>query len=121
MKSFDYPEVDIVVGITSGASVPAKLIAELLKLPLRYIHINFRDIDNKPRFDKPHLIKSDNIPSDCKRILLVDDVSVSGKTLRCAMEYLPDKTVYTFVLKGKADYVLFPEVSTCVDWPWNKV
>jgi hypoxanthine phosphoribosyltransferase len=120
LRSFEFPEVDIVVGIASGASIPAKMIAELLKRPLQYIHINFRDVDNKPRFENPHLIKTDTIPSDCERILLVDDVSVSGKTLACAIENLPDKTVYTFVLKGKADYVLFPEVKTCVNWPWNK-
>jgi len=51
--------------------------------------------------------------------LLVDDVSVTGKTLKCAVENLQDYTVYTFVLKGKADYVLFPEINTCVEWPWK--
>ena len=113
------PKVDIVVGIASGASLPAKIIADILQLPLRYLHINYRDTDNTPKFDKPHLINTDDIPSHFKRILLVDDVSVSGKTLDCALENLSNYIVFTLVLKGRADYVLFPEIKTCVNWPWN--
>jgi hypoxanthine phosphoribosyltransferase len=120
LKSFTFPEVDIVVGIASGASVPAKMIAEILSLPLRYLHINFRDDENSPRYENPLILSAEELPSDAERILLVDDVSVSGKTLKCAIENLPQKIIYTFVLKGKADYVLFPEITTCVDWPWRK-
>jgi pyrimidine operon attenuation protein/uracil phosphoribosyltransferase len=96
------------------------MIAEHLNIPLRYLHINFRDDKNSPRYENPQILSADEIPSDYARILLVDDVSVSGKTLKCAIDYLPEKTIYTFVLKGKADYVLFPEIKTCVDWPWRK-
>jgi len=120
LRSFDFPEVDVVVGIATGASVPAKMIAELLSVPLRYIHINFRDDENTPRYEKPQILKTDDFPPESEKILLVDDVSVSGKTLKCAIDYLPDKTIYTFVLKGKADYVLFPEIRTCVNWPWMR-
>lgn len=118
LRSFNFPEVDLIVGITSGASVPAKLIAELLDLPLRYIHINFRHPDNTPRYTHPNFIDKEDIPMHHRRILLVDDVSVTGKTIKCALDELSEYTVYTFVLKGKADYVLFPEINTCVDWPW---
>ncbi len=119
LQSFSFPEVDLVVGITSGATFPAKKIADMLNLPIRYIQINFRLPDNTPKYENPQLIKMDTIPSHYTRLLLVDDVSVSGKTLKCAVENLQNFTVYTFVLKGKADYVLFPEINTCVDWPWK--
>ncbi len=119
LQSFSFPEVDLVVGITSGATYPVKIIADLLNLPVRYIQINFRLPDNTPKYENPQLIKMDTIPSHYARLLLVDDVSVSGKTLKCAVENLQNFTVYTFVLKGKADYVLFPEINTCVDWPWK--
>ncbi len=119
LQSFSFPEVDIVVGITSGATYPAEIIADMLNLPVFYIHINFRLSDNTPIYENPQLIKMDVIPSQYARLLLVDDVSVSGKTLKCAVENLQNFTVYTFVLKGKADYVLFPEINTCVDWPWK--
>jgi len=119
LESFSFPEVDLVVGITSGARYPAKKIAQFLHLPLRYIHINFRMPDNTPKYGNPQLINVDDIPSQYTRVLLVDDVSVTGKTLKCAVENLQNFTVKTFVLKGKADYVLFPEITTCVDWPWK--
>jgi hypoxanthine phosphoribosyltransferase len=119
LKSFSFPEVDLVVGITSGATFPARKIADLLNLPIHYIHINFRLPDNTPKYPEPHLIKFEDIPSHYTRLLLVDDVSVTGKTLNCALENLKNYTVSTFVLKGKADYVLFPEITTCVDWPWK--
>ena len=119
LNSFSFPEVDLVVGITSGATFPAKKIANLLNLPVRYIHINFRFPDNSPKYTYPQLIKVEDIPSQHNRILLVDDVSVTGKTLKCAIDNLQKFSVYTFVLKGKADYVLFPEITTCVDWPWK--
>ena len=119
LKSFSFPEVDLVVGITSGATYPAKIIADMLNLPVFYIHINFRLSDNTPIYENPQLIKMDTIPSHYTRLLLVDDVSVSGKTLKCAVENLQNFTVYTFVLKGKADFVLFPEINTCIDWPWK--
>ena len=119
LKSFSFPEVDLVVGITSGARYPAKKIADFLDLPVHYIHINFRLPDNTPKYENPQLIEMEEISSQYRRILLIDDVSVTGKTLKCAVENLQDFTVHTFVLKGNADYVLFPEINTCVDWPWN--
>jgi hypoxanthine phosphoribosyltransferase len=53
------------------------------------------------------------------RVLLVDDVSVTGKTLNRVKALLKGYTVYTLVMKGKGDFVLFPEVGTCVQWPWK--
>jgi hypoxanthine phosphoribosyltransferase len=120
LQSFSFPDVDLVVGITSGAKYPARMIANLLNLPVRYIHINYRSTDNTPKYKNPKLIQVEDIPSHYNRILLVDDVSVSGKTLKCAVGNLQKFIVRTFVLKGKAEYVLFPEITTCVDWPWHK-
>jgi adenine/guanine phosphoribosyltransferase-like PRPP-binding protein len=120
LESFSFPDVDLVLGIMSGAKIPAKKIADLLNLPLHYIHINYRFPDNTPKYENPQLIQVEDIPAHYNRILLVDDVSVSGKTLSCALENLHNFSVHTFVLKGKADYVLFPEINTCVDWPWPK-
>ncbi|MEM8970289.1 MAG: hypothetical protein AAGE93_27990, partial [Bacteroidota bacterium] len=54
-------------------------------------------------------------------ILLVDDVSVTGKTLKTVKAELAEYRVTTFVLKGKADLVVFPDIGTCVDWPWKSI
>ena len=56
-----------------------------------------------------------------KRILLVDDVSVSGKTMNAALEQLEGLNVRTLAMKGKADFVLFPEIKDCVKWPWKSL
>lgn len=53
--------------------------------------------------------------------MLVDDVSVTGQTLELARSLLAGWKLTTLVLKGKeADFVLFPEVASCVNWPWNE-
>ena len=43
-------------------------------------------------------------------VLLIDDVSVTGKTIGLAKEVFKDFNVKTFVLVGEADYVLFPDI-----------
>jgi hypoxanthine phosphoribosyltransferase len=119
LEHFKFPDIDLVIGIASGGVFPAKLVAEILDTPIRFISINFRSSDNKPLYSNPKIIKKDDIPVGHKRLLLVDDVSVSGKTLHRAKENFKNYTVYTFVLKGTADFVLFPEINKCVDWPWK--
>ncbi|MDJ0834503.1 MAG: phosphoribosyltransferase [Gammaproteobacteria bacterium] len=116
------PDVDLVVGIHSGGKVAAALIAWKLDRPLTMIHINYRDETNTPRYDAPKLLADPFFPPDCQRILLVDDVAVSGKTLELAKTQLPADEVTTLVLKGRegsADIVVFTEIPTCVNWPWN--
>lgn len=120
LKSFRFPEADYVVGIATGGTYPAIMIAHQLGLPCRFIHLNFRDPDNTPIHEEPVILSGDigDIPQD-SRILLVDEVSVSGKTINKALQLLKDFHVRTFVLKGKGDFVLYPDIKTCVNWPWK--
>jgi len=119
IRKTQFPEVDLIVGIASGGVVPASLIAFHLNKPLDVMSINYRDDDNNPRYDLPQLLEKFDEPITGKHILLVDDVSVSGKTLGTAKALFEDCEVTTFVLKGQADISVFPEVETCVDWPWK--
>jgi hypoxanthine phosphoribosyltransferase len=119
LSTFSFPRIDLVVGIATGGVNPARLISNILDKPLKIIEINFRDQDNRPLFDEPQLIKTDKIPGGISRILLVDDVGVSGKTIEMAKNVLSEYDIISFVLKGKADLVLFPEINTCVSWPWS--
>lgn len=119
LKSFPLPEVDRVIGIATGGIIPASLIAHHIGRPLSLMHINFRAPDNTPRHAEPVLVSWQPLSTVGQRILLVDEVSVSGKTIDFARSFLGDHHVYTFVLKGKADYVLFPEIEECVNWPWK--
>jgi uncharacterized protein len=124
LKGMAFPEVDLVVGVATGGIVPASLIAYELELPLSLLTINYRAEDNRPQRTSPELVKPfDAIASatiaSAKRILLVDDVSVSGATLALAKGLLTGRAVTTCVLKGRADLVAFPEVKACVAWPWR--
>jgi uncharacterized protein len=119
IAKFDFPKTDVVVGIAEGGLVPASLIAYKLGCELKIIKINFRDEINNPRYDSPKILN--NLKEDIinKKILLVDDVSVTGKTLEAAKSLLSGNTLTSFVLKGKGDLVLFTRIKECVNWPWK--
>lgn len=114
------PGFDEVVGILNGGLVPASLLAHQLCKPLSFVAIRFRDSDNKPLYGHPRLIAEPDLLPKEKKVLLVDDVAVSGKTIEKAVEQLQDCEIVTLVLKGQADVVIFPEVEDCVEWPWRR-
>jgi len=118
LERLELPEVDSVVGIATGGNVPASLVAYRFSLPLRMMQLNYRAEDNTPQRPEPQLLATFHPPS-AQRVLLVDDVSVSGRTLGVARALLPHCEVTTLVLKGRADVVLFPEIERCVLWPWK--
>lgn len=115
---FSLPRFDLVIGIAEGGLVPAGIIAYKLGLELRVMRISFRDAANSPLYNQP-IILSGIQDVKGKKLLLVDDVSVSGKTLETAKAALAGNEVKSLTLKGKADYVLFPEINDCVKWPWK--
>ncbi len=119
LKTIELPEIDGVVGIANGGTVPASLVAYQMDRPLSMIRLNYRDEHNAPLYDSPQVLEAPSIDEALKRVLLVDDVSVSGKTLAKAQELLGGRAVATLVITGEADYVVFPEVGDCVNWPWN--
>ena len=119
LKQLVLPEVDGVVGIGSGGVVPAALIAYELERPLLILPINYRAPDNIPRHDAPVLLRDTAVPPEWQHVLLVDDVSVSGKTMAFAKKQMIGRTITTLAMKGRADYVLFPEIDVCVRWPWK--
>lgn len=119
LKRINLPQVDCIVGIANGGTIPAVLLAHQYDLPLRLLQINFRALDNSPQRPAPTLLVDvPSVPVGA-RILLVDDVSVSGQTLSLARDLLREHEVVTFTLKGQADIVLFPEIESCVNWPWK--
>jgi hypoxanthine phosphoribosyltransferase len=119
LDKFSMPDVDLVIGIAEGGLVPASLAAYKLAKEIKIIKINLRDENNNPRYENPKVLQSLNEEIRNKKILLVDDVSVTGRTLEAAKSLFPDNTITTFAMKGKADLVLFPEIKECVNWPWK--
>lgn len=119
LKSIDLPEIDLVIGIGSGGVPPASFVAFHLNAELKVMTLNYRDEQNNPRYETPKVLNKPEWNLDGKRILLVDDVSVSGKTMNAALEQLKGFNVKTLAMKGLADFVLFPEIKDCVKWPWK--
>jgi adenine/guanine phosphoribosyltransferase-like PRPP-binding protein len=119
LQTIPFPEIDLVIGIGSGGVPAATMVAYHLNAELEVMTLNYRDEQNNPRYDNPRLLQMPNWQLEGKRILLVDDVSVSGKTMNAALALLPNLNIKTCAMKGKADFVLFPEIKDCVKWPWK--
>src|SRR5690606_26983449 len=89
LHQFSFPETDLVIGIGRGGIVPASLVAHQLRCALHIVHVNYRNDDNQPVRFQPEFLHtfSPNLEKNMK-ILLVDDVSVTGKTLAIVKEKL---------------------------------
>jgi len=119
LKQMQFPETDLVIGIGTGGIVPASIIAFHLNAELQVMIVNYRDEKNNPRYEAPVVLQKIRGNLEGKRILLVDDVSVSGKTMNAALRQLEGLNVKTVSMKGKADFIVFPEIKECVKWPWK--
>lgn len=112
--------IDGVVAIASGGVVPGALVAQQLGVGLKVIALNYRDEANQPRHTVPQLLGAAPELGPWRRVLLVDDVYVSGSSWRAARSYLPAATeVLPFVLKGRTEFALIRDIEGCVRWPWK--
>jgi uncharacterized protein len=112
--------IDGIVGIAQGGVVPAALVAQRLGLELKLIALNYRDDAHAPRFAAPKLLSAVPDLGTWKRVVLVDDVYVSGQSWHAARALLPSAVeVLPFVLKGRVEFALIRDLDGCVRWPWR--
>jgi len=116
IKAIKFPKFDLIVAIGKDGIFPASLLHHFLKLPVKVIWINYRNKNNKPIRKEP-ILKKPFKKIEKKKILLVDTISKTGKTLKKAKEVLKGNKIKTFVINGKADYSLF-NYKECIEWPW---
>jgi xanthine phosphoribosyltransferase len=108
---------DMIVAIANGGLVPAGILNQRLQLEVKVLRINFKDENQRPRYDSPRLLQPVDFDFKDKKILLVDDRIKSGSTIVLAKEILKDaKEIKTFAVNGNADYALFNE--SCFRFPW---
>jgi len=121
LAAWRFPDgVEGVVGIASGGIVPAALVAQRLGVGLKLIALNYRDEANAPRHPAPLLLSAVPDLGAWRRVLLVDDVYVSGQSWHAARALLPAEVeVLPFVFKGKTDFALIRDIEGCVQWPWR--
>ena len=87
----------VLVGIRTGGALLAGRIQELIRrrtgrtVPLGVIDIGLYRDDWTRKFPKPEVGKTElNFSIDDKRVVLVDDVLYTGRTVRAAMDALMD-------------------------------
>lgn len=116
IKTIKFPKFDLIVAIGKDGIMPASLLHHFLKIPVKVIWLNYRDKNNKPIRKEPTLTKPFKKITN-KKILLVDTVSRTRKTLNKAKQLLNKNKIKTFVINGKADYSLY-NYKECIEWPW---
>ena len=119
LNNIKFKKFDMIVAIGSGGIIPAGFIQQKLKIPMKILGVNYRDEKNNPQFDDAKILEENEFGIEGKKILVVDDVSRSGKTISKAKEYLKGNDVKTFVINGKADYSFFNS-EDCIGMPWKR-
>lgn len=79
---------DLIVGIARGGLIPARILTDMLETPLlATIEVEFY-LGIAQTKAEPTLKQSLTTPVRCKKILLVDDIADTGKTLQLAKSHL---------------------------------
>lgn len=109
---------DLIVAIANGGIIPAALLNQRLGIAIHLLYINWRDAQQKPKYNAPLLIAPINFETKNKTILLVEDRVKTGTTIEFAKNLLGHEAglVKTFAVNGPADYSLYNEA--CFKFPW---
>lgn len=77
VKEIDF-EPDYIVGIVRGGAIPAIYLSHYLNVPVKLIHISFRDSETN---DFSELYSITAMAEQGKKILMIEDIVDSGKTM----------------------------------------
>jgi hypothetical protein len=80
---------DIVIGIATAGVIPAAVIADILQVDFYSMKISRRS-DGQQITDTPVLYSTAPVQAAGQRVLLVDEITTSGDTLRLALASLRD-------------------------------
>jgi hypoxanthine phosphoribosyltransferase len=118
---------DLIVAIARGGVVPARILSDLLETPnLSFMQIEFYTSINQT-LQEPILKQTLTTNVTGKKILLIDDISDTGKSLQLAKNHLQQKgaiEIRTATLYGKPQSVTTPDFyeKQTTDWvvfPWD--
>lgn len=119
--------IDLIIAISRGGFVPARILSDQLRVKkLTCIQIEYYDSINKNK-SEPNLIFPLNLDVSGYHVLLVDDVSDSGKSLISALKHIQDKgtkSVKTATVHIKPWTKFIPdyfseEVDKWIIYPWE--
>lgn len=119
---------DIIIGISRGGLVPARILSDILAV--KKVGVIGMKLYKKvgERYDAPEVTQELTMDIRGKKILLVDDVSDSGKSLAAIKEYVKSKgasEVKVATLHYKPHSVFRPDyyIGTTEAWivyPWER-
>jgi hypoxanthine phosphoribosyltransferase len=118
---------DLIVAIARGGVVPARILSDLLEIPsLSFIQIEFYTNINQT-LQEPTLKQTLTTNVTGQKILLIDDISDTGKSLKLAKTHLQHQgaiEIKTATLYEKPKSVTTPDFyeKQTIDWvvfPWD--
>ena len=125
IKESDF-KADVIVGISRGGLLPARILSDLLDNPhLANIKVEFYvDIDQTK--EVPVITQPVSVSVKDKRVLIVDDITDSGQSFRLVWETLAQETaeVKTVTLYHKPWSCFTPDIyaretEAWVIFPWE--
>ncbi len=125
LKVYREYDPDVVVGIATAGVLPAAVIADILRVDFYSMKIS-RRAGGQMR-DQPELLSTVPVQAAGKRVLLVDEITTSGDTLRLALHHVREqdpaevRTATSFVKPGgyRPDYFAL-ETGSLIVFPWDR-
>jgi hypoxanthine phosphoribosyltransferase len=102
-------KIDRLIAISRGGLIPARVLSDFLQLPISNIVIS--SYTNLKQLKEPEIIEVSKIDLNDKSILIVDEVSDTGKTFVRALKYFkkkPVKNIFTCAPYIKPKTKFFP-------------
>lgn len=117
---------EIVVGIAKGGVIPAIFLSSALRLDFLPIKLSSRH-NEKVVLSTPQWFVYPTEHVKNKRVLLVDDIAIAGRTLSMAMNELKQcgaqevRTATLAIHRGsiRPDFVVL-ETDALIVWPWDR-
>jgi len=88
-------KIDRLIAISRGGLIPARVLSDFLQLPISNIVIS--SYTNLKQLKEPEIIEVSAIDLKDKSILIVDEVSDTGKTFIRALKYFQEKPVKNII------------------------
>lgn len=103
---------DVIVGIARGGWIPARILSDLLENPnVASVRVEFY-VDVGKTAKTPRITQGVSVPLEGKKVLVVDDVADTGKSLKAVLEYLTGlgaKEVKAATLHYKPKSIIKPD------------
>jgi hypoxanthine phosphoribosyltransferase len=118
---------DVIVGLTRGGWIPARVLSDLLEIPdLAVVRVEFY-LGVAENRSEPVLTQGFSAVVEGKKVLLVDDVADTGKSLQLAREHIRQKgatevriaTVYRKPFSAVTPDYFEKETRRWVVFPWE--